>query len=95
MLLLHLTDITNTDSHVEFEGTRARTLKLGVLPLLVRNAKTEITLNIPGDGVTVYALALDGTRLGKVKYKTSGNKLSFTADTAMFKEGVMAYEIVK
>ena len=95
MLLLHLTDITNTDSHVEFEGTRARTLKLGVLPLLVRNAKTKITLNIPADGVTVYALALDGTRLGKVKYKTSGNKLSFTADTAMYKEGVMAYEIIR
>ena len=95
MLLIHLTDITNTGSRVEFTGTRASTKFLGRLPLLVRNAKSKVTLNIPTDGFAVYALSADGARLGKVKCKITKNKLTFTANTAMFKDGVMAYEIVK
>ena len=93
MLLIHLTDITNTGSKVEFTGTRASTKFLGRLPLLVRNAKSKVTLNLPAKGLKVYALSADGARLGEVKCVKSADKLTFTANTAMFKEGVMAYEV--
>jgi len=67
----------------------------GRLPLLVRNAKTTVTLNIPSNGVTVYAISADGARLGDVKGRKTDKKITFTANTAMFKQGVMAYEIIR
>ena len=94
MLFMHLTDITNTNSKVEFEGSKARTLFLGELPLLVKNAKVQVSLENNGRKFDIYALSADGKRLNQVKTSVKNGKTLFTANTAMHKSGVMAYEII-
>ena len=94
MLLLHLTDLTNSNSKVLISGNHSVTRDLGTLPLLVRKARTIIEL-IGNQPVTVTALSADGAPLGTVKTAREKKSTHFPIETNMFPEGVIAYELTR
>lgn len=94
MLLLHLTDLTNSNSKVLISGNHAVPRELGTLPLLVRKATAEV--EIVGDlPFTVTALSADGAPLGLVKTSRDKKSSRFSIDIGMFPEGVIAYELTR
>lgn len=89
MLAIVLTDVQNTN--VRF-GDPEHTILLdwGQLPHLVRRATATLSLKLDG-AVTVYALGLDGARLGEVAVESQGGQVVVPVDTAR----AMAYEVVR
>lgn len=95
ILLFHLTNALNSGTVFQNEEMRL-TLDNGSLPVLVRNGRAEITLNVnPNAGKwEVQAAALDGSILKTVPAKMENGKLKF--NISIFNpEGVcMIYRIV-
>lgn len=79
ILITHLTDLLNTGSLFADE-TRQVLLEWGGLPHLVCSgtATIELALNDPG-AYTVWELAMDGTRVGKLEAEVVKDRLQFTA----------------
>jgi len=91
ILLLHLTDVSNSDA-VFADRERRIVNDQGKLPLLVRRDRVEVTLKLaPGAPFRVTALSADGDTLGEVPVKGNG----FTAATDLFPGGVMAYRVTR
>ena len=95
LLVTHLTDLQNTDIHYA-ESARKTLLEWGGLPYLVRegSATVRITLNEPG-AYTVWSLATNGRRLGKVEAKVEGRELVFTARVRSADGARMLYEVAR
>jgi len=89
MLAIVLTDVQNTD--VKF-GDPEHTILLdwGQLPHLVRREEATLTLKLDRP-VEVYALGLDGARIGTVAVERTADGFAMAVDTAQ----AMAYEIVR
>ncbi|MDD3154518.1 MAG: hypothetical protein PHS41_06595 [Victivallaceae bacterium] len=95
MLVLHLTDMLNTNDTFADPAMRLYE-KVGTLPHLLRRGKAQLTLRLEGDApCDVYALNFSGARCKKIPAEFVGGVLRFVADTACSPEGIMAYEIVR
>lgn len=92
ILILHLTNTVNNHSVMNHNWTLV--IENGNIPILVRRGSARITLNIPAS-FKVEALAFDGAPLGSVKGEKNDENFSFTADTACFPGGVMAYHLTR
>ncbi len=90
ILVLHLTNTVNSDSVMNHNWTLL--VENGKRPILARRGKARISLNIPKK-FKVTALAFNGAELGQVEPTYSGNGFSFTANTACYPGGVMAYHL--
>lgn len=95
MLLLHL---SNTDT----EGTRYASPEMTVLlsygkgATVVRKAVSQVSLKVSGDGWKLYALNLEGRRVGEVPFRKNADGISFTADTfGPNGDALLAYELVR
>ena len=65
VLLMFLTDVLNTEA--EFTGKDRKSLSnWGSLPYLVKTGSAEVSLASEVAGMTLWAVAPDGTRLGKI-----------------------------
>ncbi len=81
VLVLHLTDVTNTD--MTFANDRATQVKAwGALPYLAKTGEAKISLASEIEGLKVYALAPDGSRLRTVKSAYADGRYAFTAKVA-------------
>ena len=90
-LLLHLTEMANTDQ--TFRNPQRTILEsYGKAPLLLRRCRTSVLLRLPGK-VRVETLDFSGRRTGKVAVRSENGVHHFTADTALRTHGVMAYLI--
>ena len=79
MLVLHITDVLNTD--MTFTSPKMTDTKnWGVLPYLARVGKANVSLKNSNAGLSVYALASDGSRLRKVPAKYVDGAYVFTAE---------------
>ena len=91
ILLLHLTDVSNSDATF-FDSDCRLVNRQGKLPLLVRRGSAEVTLKVaPGAPLQVQALSADGDVLGKLP--VSGN--TFTIATDRFHGGVLAWHVTR
>ena len=93
MLVIHLTNLLNTDIHF---GNQAMTVvkDFGKLPALIQRnlATVEITTDRP---FRVVALSADGDAKGEVPGTFAGGKFRFRADPGCFPGGVMAYHLTR
>lgn len=96
ILLFHLTDFSNT--MLKYKDTSKSIIESwGQLPHLARRGVATIGLR-PGTGGSfqVYALDMDGRRLGEVKTGTAPDgELTFVADTFLFEQPCFVYEIIR
>ena len=91
ILLLHLTDISNSDATF-FDSDCRFVNSQGKLPLLVRRGSAEVTLKVaPGAPLQVQALSADGDVLGELP--VSGN--TFPIATDRFPGGVLAWHVTR
>jgi hypothetical protein len=95
LLLTHLTDVQN--AHVAYADAEKKILlNWGTPPCLVRAGAADITLALNAAGrCTVYALATNGRRLGKIPARVENGSLRFTASVAGEGGARMLYEIVR
>ena len=95
LVLAHVPDVQATGRRFA-ESAQLTLLEWGRLPLLVRDVTTEVrvALDEPGD-YTVWALGLDGARLGTVPATVEGGELVFTAASRRNDKGVMYYELTR
>ncbi len=95
LVLAHVPDVQATGRRFA-ESAQLTLLEWGRLPLLVRDVTTEVrvALDQPGD-YTVWALGLDGARLGTVPATVEGGELVFTAASRRNDKGVMYYELTR
>lgn len=93
ILLLHLTNVNNSNSVF---GNQQMTLlrSNGSLPYLLQRGSAVVTLKSPYD-YRITALSADGTPLGIIQGRRSGNGFVFKVDTGCFKGGVMAYHLTR
>lgn len=81
VLVLHLTDVQNTNA--KFGDKTMRDVKgEGVLPYLARVGSAKVALRNANKGLTLWALASDGTRLRKVPATHEDGAYVFTARVA-------------
>ena len=97
ILILHLTDVQNTEA--QFDDKNMRDLKKwGKLPYLARVGEAKVSLRNANRGLTVWALASDGSRLRKIPATYTDGAYVFTAKVAAG-EGTnrptMMYELAK
>jgi hypothetical protein len=95
LLLAHLPEVQDTGRKF---GERARLTLLdwGRLPHLVRDVTTEVSLKLDApEAVKVYALAVDGTRLGAVPAKVEGGRLVVSLASRREGQGVLYYELTR
>lgn len=91
ILLLHLTDISNSEATF-FDSDCRFVNSQGKLPLLVRRGSAEVTLKVaPGAPLQVQALSADGDVLGELP--VSGN--TFPIATDRFPGGVLAWHVTR
>jgi hypothetical protein len=95
LLLTHLPDVQDTGRRYAESGLKTL-LEWGRLPHLVRDVTTEITLalNQP-ERCQVFALGLDGARLGPVATTVRDGRLVLPARTRNGERGVIYYEITR
>ena len=79
VLVLHITDVLNTDM-VFTNPKMTDTKNWGTLPYLARAGKANVSLKNSNAGLSVYALASDGSRLRKVSAKYIDGAYVFTAE---------------
>ncbi|MBN2641833.1 MAG: hypothetical protein JXR78_09280 [Victivallales bacterium] len=91
ILVLHLTNTVNTNSVMNHNWTLL--IENGRTPALVRRGKATVYINIPRK-FKITALAFNGAELGSVESTDNGKGFSFTANTACYPGGVMAYHLV-
>ena len=93
LLLLHLPNMAATGQKTT-TGNRLLLESWGQLPLLLEKAKVNIELALPGP-MKVERLKLDGSLNGAVPAEYQNGKVSFMADSAAKKGGVMAYLLTR
>lgn len=93
VLVIHLTDITNTGMHFG-NGAKTRLIGWGTLPLLLRRGTAEVEIST-GSPWRVTALRADGTLLGRVSSDFQNGVFHFRADPFSFPDGVIAYHLSK
>ncbi len=93
MLVLHLTDITNSAAKF-FDETRTIVEEWGNLPHLVRADKATVKLNLgKNQKVHVWAVTMSGERKNEIPVKLTNGSLEFTVNTNQPTGGCMSYEI--
>ena len=91
VLVLHLTNALDTES--KFTTSSMTTmLAWGKLPLLAYTGKAEVTLKNANAGMKLYAVGLDGKRVGEVPAEYEDGAYKFTAEVSAARP-VMAYEL--
>ena len=97
VLVLHITDVVNTDMSFT-NDKRTDTKAWGSLPYLAKTGSAKVSLKNANAGLSLYALASDGTRLRKVPAKYANGSYAFTVSVAAG-EGkdapTMMYELAK
>ena len=97
VLVLHITDVVNTDMSFT-NDKRTDTKAWGKLPYLAKTGSAKVSLKNANAGLSLYALASDGTRMRKVPAKYVDGAYVFTASVAAG-EGkdapTMMYELAK
>jgi hypothetical protein len=94
LVLIHLTNALNHNS-VFSDSEFSVYLERGELPLVVRYGNADVQLATNGKTFKVYAVAVDGKRLGEVPTVMNGNTLTFSADNFAFPgQVVFAYELL-
>lgn len=97
VLVLHITDVLNTGM-VFTNPKMTDTKDWGKMPYLARAGKATVSLKNSNAGLTLYALASDGSRLRKVPAKYIDGAYIFTAEVKAG-EGksapTMMYELTK
>ena len=91
LVVAHLTDLQNTGPR--FDDAKMLTLRdWGRMPYLVRKGTARISLRTAAN-LTVWALALDGSRAAEVTVASEAGGLTFAADTRGPKGGCLYYEL--
>lgn len=81
ILLLHITDVQNTDA--EFTNAKMTDTKSwGKLPYLAKTGSAVVRLRNLNRGLKVYALASDGSRLRRIPADYTGGAYVFKAEVA-------------
>ena len=81
ILLLHITDVQNTDA--EFTNPRMTDTKSwGKLPYLAKTGSAEVRLKNSNRSLGVYALSSDGSRLRKIPAVYSNGEYRFKVEVA-------------
>ena len=97
VLVLHITDVVNTDMAFT-NDRRTDTKEWGKLPYLAKTGSAKVSLKNANAGLSLYALASDGTRMRKVPAKYVDGAYVFTVSVAAG-EGkdapTMMYELAK
>ncbi len=94
LVLLHLTNALNYGS-VFADREHTVYINRGEMPVVVRYGKADVRLATGGKRFRVYAVALDGSRLGEVPAVMDGETLAFSADNfALPGQVVFAYELL-
>ena len=97
VLVLHITDVVNTDMSFT-NDKRTDTKAWGNLPYLAKTGSAKVSLKNANAGLSLYALASDGTRMRKVPAKYVDGAYVFTVSVAAG-EGkdapTMMYELAK
>lgn len=97
ILLMHLTDVQNSEA--EFADKNMRDVKKwGRLPYLARTGSAKIVLRNVNRGMTVWALASDGSRLRKIPARYADGSYAFTVRVAAgdgVNQPTMLYELAK
>lgn len=94
LVLLHLTNALNYGSAF---ADREHTVYInrGELPIVARYGKADVRLATAGKLFNIYAVALDGKRIGEVPAVMEGETLTFSADNFAFPgQVVFAYELL-
>ena len=97
VLVLHITDVVNTDMSFT-NDKRTDTKAWGKLPYLAKTGSAKVSLKNANAGLSLYALASDGTRLRKVPAKYVDGAYVFTASVAAGEGNdapTMMYELAK
>ena len=95
LLVVHLTDVQNTDVTYADESKRVL-LAWGKLPHLMRCGRSEVSVGVRAGVWKVYALGTSGRRRGEVPCRLSEGRLSFVADVARDRENAtLFYELVR
>ena len=97
VLVMHITDVVNTDMAFT-NDKRTDTKAWGNLPYLAKTGSAKVSLKNANAGLSLYALASDGTRMRKVPAKYVDGAYVFTVSVAAG-EGkdapTMMYELAK
>lgn len=92
MVLFHFGNSVENNVVQSDRGGMTLIEKKGTFPLLMHNISAKVSLKLKGKAtVKVYALNFDGSRQGEVKVKNN----TFTANASLFKDAVVAYEIIR
>ena len=92
MVLFHFGNSVENNVVQSDRGGMTLIEKKGTFPLLMHNISAKVSLKLKGKApVKVYALNFDGSRQGEVKVKDN----TFTASASLFKDAVVAYEIIR
>lgn len=95
ILILHLTDVTNSDILFR-DKTMSVVEKFGDLPLLARKGSARIHLAGTGwESARLWSLDLMGKRMGEVPLERSAVGVSFTVTTRRAEGACLAYELVR
>jgi len=97
VLVLHITDVVNTDMSFT-NDKRTDTKAWGKLPYLAKTGSAKVSLKNANAGLSLCALASDGSRLRKVPAKYVDGAYVFTASVAAGEGNdapTMMYELAK
>ena len=94
ILILHLTDSKN--SGIKFSGPEMTDFENnGTCPILIRRGEAEISLKKDLGNYKLYAVDIDGRRLGEIPLSCTNELSKFTAATALGNNIVAAYELIR
>ena len=92
ILLMHLTDL-KSDGAVFRDSTLSILEDEGTAKRLLRRNRAEIELRT-GKAYRLFACAPDGSRLSEVPFQRKADRITFIADNASEKGGVLIYELL-
>ena len=95
IVLIYATDAVN--SGMELSSDRITLIKQGGLPILMQTGKLKAALKVAApEGMTLFALGMDGSRKEKLQMKAGNGSLKIEIDTAKLKNGPTPFfEIVR
>lgn len=95
LLLVHMTDITNTDLEYKNENS-ATVTNWGKLPLLLQKGQASVTISFADKLKSeIWALSPGGKRIKQLTARENQGILTLNIATDLCKSGVMAYEIIR
>ena len=93
--MTHLTDLQNTGM-TYLDASRRTALVQGTTPYLVRDGRATVSLALEEpERYEVYAVGLDGHRIGEIASSVAEGRLEFRVQTwsQVSAEPVLAYEV--